>query len=223
MILQARRDDVGCRIAGGAGQNDGAGVSQQLSHGFDDRDSFPRPGAEVTHRCQKPLVLGANGIYLRSEDNERRGSRREPHDRRHRPLLRRVRLNIRVIGHNCFPQCRLGFYVGQEWELEARNRGGSLDGLMFPARNDAIIFETNIEPFVQVESLESSPKTETDFVPLDGVDIPGVPLPSSVRSCGLNKDLVPNQDTGAFLGQARNRKASELVNYRLVLKDKNTD
>ena len=62
--------------------------------------------------------------------------------------------------------------MGQEWELEAGNRASGLDGLVFSAGDDAIISEPNVEPFAQVDSLESFPETETDFVPFDSVDIP---------------------------------------------------
>ena len=82
--------------------------------------------------------------------------------------------------------------MGQEWELKAVDWGSGLDSLVFSAGDNAIVFETNVEPFVQVESLEPSSKTESDFVPLDGVHVSGVPLPPLDRSRGLNEDLVAN-------------------------------
>lgn len=77
--------------------------------------------------------------------------------------------------------------------------GSGLDGLVFSARDDAIILETNVEAFVRVESWESPPEAETDFVPFDYMDEPSVPSPSLGCSCGLNKDLVADQHAGAIL------------------------
>ena len=91
---------------------------------------------------------------------------------------------------------------------------------MLSARDDAVVFETNVEPFVRVEGLESSPKTETDFVPLDNVDEAGVPPPSLGCSRGLNEDLVADQHARALLRQTRDRKATNPSISRLTSKAK---
>ena len=102
--------------------------------------------------------------------------------------------------------------MGQEGKLEAAD-WGDIDGLMLPARDNTVVLETNVEAFVWVESLESSPKTETDFIPLNRVHESRVPLPSFGCSCRLNKDLVTYQHTGAFLRQTRDRKAMKSINF----------
>jgi len=113
--------------------------------------------------------------------------------------------------------------VGQERELEAGDRGSGLDGMVFSARDNTIIFETNVEPFVQIEGLKSSSETKTDLVPLDGVDEPGVPLPSLGRSRRLNEDFVANQYTGALLRQTRDRKANKPINFSPHMRSESTD
>lgn len=102
--------------------------------------------------------------------------------------------------------------MGQEWELEAVDWGSDLDGLMFSARYNAIVFETNVEAFVRVGTPEPSPETETNFSQFNRVDEPGVPLPSLGRSRRLDEDLVANQHAGAFFRQTRDWKTGELVN-----------
>lgn len=113
--------------------------------------------------------------------------------------------------------------MGQERELEAGNRGSGLNGLVFSAGDNAIISESNVEPLVQVDGLESSPKSETDFIPLDDVDKSGVPLPSLGCSHGLDEDLVADQHTGPFLRQTRDRKASKRINFSPRTERENTD
>lgn len=93
------------------------------------------------------------------------------------------------------------------------DRGSGLDGLMFSARDDAIILETNVEAFVLVGSLESSPETEADFISFDHMDKPRVPLPSLGCSCRLNKDLVTDQHARALFCQTGDRKASEPIKF----------
>jgi hypothetical protein len=102
--------------------------------------------------------------------------------------------------------------VGQERELESMNRGIGLDGLVLSTRNDAIVPETDVEAFVRVRMPESSPETETDFIPFNCVDKARMP-PSSLHCIrGLYKDLVAHQHAWAVLRQAGDREASESIN-----------
>jgi len=111
--------------------------------------------------------------------------------------------------------------MGQERELETVSWGDGLDGLMFSARDNTIIFETNVEAFVPVASLKSSPETEANFIPFNRMHKAGVPL-SLGCSRRLNEDLVTDQHAGALLRQTRDRKASETVNFSPRLGDGNT-
>ena len=113
--------------------------------------------------------------------------------------------------------------MGRERKLEAMYWGSGLDGLVFSTRDNAIILETNVEVFIRVEILESSPETETDFVPFDCMHKSGVPLPSLACSCRLNEDLVADQHAGALLRQTRDRKASGPINFSPRWKDENTN
>jgi len=160
-------------------------------------------------------------VYLRSKDDERRRPRRKPHDRCHCPLLRRVRLNVWIVGLDHPLQCYQGFHVGQERELETVSWGDGLNGLVFSARDNTVVFETNVEAFVLVASLKSSPETEANFIPFNRMHESRVPL-SLGCSRGLNEDLVADQHAGALLRQTRDRKASETVNLSPRLGGKNT-
>ena len=164
-------------------------------------------------RRQKPQASWVPEVYLRSKNNKRRGPGREPHDRRHCTLLCRVCLNVRIVGCNRLLQRYLGFYVGQERELETVYWGSGLDSLVFSARDDAVVFETNVEAFIRVGSSKSTPETETDLVPFNCMYEPRVPLPSLDCSHRLDEDLVADQHAGALLRQTRDGEASKPINF----------
>jgi hypothetical protein len=127
------------------------------------------------------------------------------------------------VGCNRLLQCYLGLHMGQERELEAVHWGSGRDSLVFPARDDAIVLETNVEAFVRVRGSESSPETETDLVPFNRMYEPRIPLSFLDYSCGLDEDFVANQHARALLRQTRDREASEPINFLPPLKGRNTD
>ena len=94
-------------------------------------------------------------MYSRSKDDEGRRARREPQDRRHRPLLGRVRLDVWIEGHDRSLQYSLRFCMAQERELKARNWAGGLDCLVFSTRDDTVVFEADIKTFFWVQSSKS--------------------------------------------------------------------
>ena len=101
--------------------------------------------------------------------------------------------------------------MGQKRELETADRGIG-HGLVLSTRNDAIILETDVEAFVRVGSPESSPETETDFVPFNCMDKAGMPPPSLGCIHGLYEDLVADQHAGTVLHKTRDRETSESIN-----------
>lgn len=98
--------------------------------------------------------------------------------------------------------------MAQERELETRNRAGGLDSLVFSTRDDTVVFETNVEAFIWVQSLEPPRKTETDFVPFNCMHESGEPLSTSCYPCRLNEDLVTDQHARALLRETWNSKTN---------------
>jgi hypothetical protein len=94
---------------------------------------------------------------------------------------------------------------------------------VFSTRDDAIVFETNVEAFVRVEAMESPPETETNFVPLNCVHKTRKPLSVLSCPCRLDDDLVADQHTRAFLGETRHRKARKSINFQFSVKDGKTN
>jgi hypothetical protein len=89
--------------------------------------------------------------------------------------------------------------VVEERKMEARNWRSGLDGMVFSTRDDAVVFETDVEAFIRVETVKSPAETETNFVPFNYMHEPRKPLSALGCPCRLNNDLVADQHAWAFL------------------------
>ena len=95
--------------------------------------------------------------------------------------------------------------MAQERKMKAGDRRSGLDGLVFSTRDDAVVFETNVEAFIRVETPEPSAETEANFVPFNCMHKPGEPLSAFSCPCRLNEDFIANQHAWALLRETRDR------------------